>query len=152
MCCRKSEYFTKSGEIGATEEFLEKKYHGVKFTVGEDVLQDNIMEGWTFETEGSSKIPNYLKNLHETGILCRLGKEEQRRPFVTLGKIMPRKDTVEKIGMSGNIVTLYVFLSILFSAAAVCFSVEIRKVLKNFMKYLAQEVVRRVRNCTSRLG
>ncbi|OXA44818.1 hypothetical protein Fcan01_20519 [Folsomia candida] len=96
--CGKSVYIAKSSEIAATLDFLDKKFYGVKFNVGSDVLMDELY-GWVFDDQGYSKIPTYLKYLLEGGILGRMMAEEQRRTFVAVSTLLPPKfrDRVNKM-------------------------------------------------------
>lgn len=147
--CGKSVYIAKSSEIAATLDFLDKKFYGVKFNVGSDVLMDELY-GWVFDDQGYSKIPTYLKYLLEGGILGRMMAEEQRRTFVAVSTLLPPKFR-DRVNKMGSIVTFYILLSIIVLSALVCFLVENRNRIKTNIISLMRWVMGLLGNVHMRL-
>ncbi|OXA44393.1 hypothetical protein Fcan01_20854 [Folsomia candida] len=108
--CGKSVLFQESSIIQEELAYYRKFYYWIKFQRGKETLGGRG-EGWIFEREGISKIPQYFRFLVETGIYGELRKAGMKRKFEYRIPLMDQnletKSTVS-VGINGGIVTLFI--------------------------------------------
>jgi hypothetical protein len=130
-CGQKSAYIAKSDEIELEMIFLSKNYFDRTFTMGKDMISQEI-EGWRFSAVRKTKIPNYYRWLIDSGVynLLQIEKLARKVKLRKATKQIQREQRPDGVSsMEGGLVTLFILCGVVILLALIFVGLECRHII-----------------------